>query len=643
MLNLCFVSLPMFIKTVVKTDKNTKKVYEYLRLCESYRIGNSTRHHTVVSLGLVPYLDTKEKRKALADRVEMLLIGNSSLFLESKDADLEALAQSFYSKILTKKALNGESTEQPKVETIDFADIVIKNNRNIDLDSIVTEEVREIGAEWLCYQAIEQLDIAVFLKNKGWEERWIQYAIIHLISKAVYPCSENKTEYWIKNNSDVSMLLGLENQKISRHHLYEVSRKLYLIKSDIETYLSQKTNSLFDIEDKIILYDLTNTYFEGRKENSELAKFGRSKEKRNDAKLISLALVTNAEGFVKYSKIYQGNISEPSTLLKTIEDLSEATSEVKRKPLIVLDAAFSTNENMTMLKEKNFEYLSVTRSKLKDYTFINSNQSTLELQDNRANKIHVAFVNKKPSKKVADRTNDDDTFLHIKSEKKALKEASMEEKFSEKFEAEILNLVEGLSRPKGTKKLEKVAERIGRIKQKYIYANKFYDIEIEQTEGIVSNIVLNKKAKEIKSSDGVYFIRTSKKDLAEEDIWTIYNTLTEIEATFRTLKTDLAIRPVHHQTDQNTEAHIFLGVLAYQIVATIRHQLKTKNIRDSWQTIVLKMNTQKSVVTSMMDVENKKITIKTCSQPSTDAKAIYKALEYKNEPFKKKHIVFPDT
>lgn len=83
------------------------------------------------------------------------------------------------------------------------------------------------------------------------------------------------------------------------------ARKLHQVKLNIEPFLSHKTNTLFDIQDKIILYNLTNTYFEGRKETSELAEYGRSKEKRSDAKLISLALVSNAEGFVKYSKIYR--------------------------------------------------------------------------------------------------------------------------------------------------------------------------------------------------------------------------------------------------------------------------------------------------------------------------------------------------
>lgn len=629
----------MFIKTVIKTDKNSRKVYEYLRLCESYRLGDKTRHNTIVSLGSVPYLDTKEKKKDLADRIEMLLIGNSSLFLEDIDAEIETLAQYFYKKTLTKKIISEDSVSFSKAKNNEFNDIDSKELRLIDLNSFETEEVREIGAEWLCYQAIQQLEISRFLEQQGWDKKSIQHAVIHLISKAVYPCSENKSAYWIQNNSDVASLLGLESQKITRHHLYDISKKLYQLKSEIEPYLSQKTNDLFDIEDKIVLYDLTNTYFEGRKENSDLAQFGRSKEKRSDAKLLSLALVTNAEGFVKYSKIYSGNISEPGTLLETIQTLSKATSELDRKPLIVLDASFSTNENLTMLKENEFEYLSVTRSKLKNYTTLNPSQPSVIMQDNRGNKIQTKFVLKQQSKKVADRINDNDTFLYIKSDKKAQKEASMDSKYSQKFEAEILNLAQGLNKPRGTKSIEKVSERIGRIRQKYTFASKLYELKLEQKEGVVTEITFTKKPVELRPEDGVYFIRTSKQDLKENDIWMIYNTLTEIEATFRTLKTDLAIRPVHHQTDQNTEAHIYMGVLAYQVVATIRYQLKSKNINDSWQTILLKMNSQKSAITSMMDSENNKITIKNCSQASSDAKAIYKALNYKEKPYERKHIV----
>ena len=149
---------------------------------------------------------------------------------------------------------------------------------------------------------------------------------------------------------------------------------MYEQKNKIELFLSKKSNELFDLEDKIIFYDLTNTYFEGKKQDSKLAQFGRSKEMRKDAKLVSLAVVVNAEGFLKYSKIYRGNISESSTLERTIEDLSKNSSHTGRTPLIVMDAGIMTEDNAKMLKQKGYDYIAVSRQKLKDYKEVSARE-----------------------------------------------------------------------------------------------------------------------------------------------------------------------------------------------------------------------------------------------------------------------------
>ena len=138
-------------------------------------------------------------------------------------------------------------------------------------------------------------------------------------------------------------------------------------------------------------------------------------------------------------------------------------------------------------------------------------------------------------------------------------------------------------------------------------------------------------------------MRTSKKDLKEKDFWGIYNTLTEIEATFRVLKTDLSLRPVHHQSDINCEAHIFLGILAYSLVNSIRYQLKAKSINFDWSNIVRKMNTQKVISNTMLDENNKKIMIRTCSIPNQEVKNIYEAMGYKQVPFYRRKFVFPEN
>ena len=122
-------------------------------------------------------------------------------------------------------------------------------------------------------------------------------ALTQIISRAVYPASELKTSKWIKENSAVCEVTNYPVQIITKDKLYTSALKLFSVKDAMESFLSTKTNELFDLQDKIFLYDLTNTYFEGQKSGSQLAQFGRSKEKRSDAKLVVLALVVNIEEY----------------------------------------------------------------------------------------------------------------------------------------------------------------------------------------------------------------------------------------------------------------------------------------------------------------------------------------------------------
>jgi len=258
--------------------------------------------------------------------------------------------------------------------------------RVLTSNSVEHEEVRELGAEWLCTQALEELQWHDLANELGFSQEESAYAMMQLVSRACFPFSENKTEQWIKESSSVSELCHVALHKVNRHKLYRMSKQLYTHKEQIEKHLSTRTNDLFDLEDKIIFYDLTNTYFEGRKLSSLLAAFGRSKEKRKDAKLVSLAVVVNAEGFIKYSKIYKGNISEVSTLEKTINELSINTSQTGRKPVIVMNAGIASEENLEMLKAKEYDYLCVSRTKLKDYQNSVCDGQVAEIQDRNKNK-----------------------------------------------------------------------------------------------------------------------------------------------------------------------------------------------------------------------------------------------------------------
>ena len=454
----------MFIKSIIKTDKQTGKKYQYYRLCESFRIGNNTRHRNILSLGKLEELSTDIDRKTLANRIEQLLNNTSGLFDNEIPAVIEKLAMEF-TGILRRKA----AEEVPTLEQVTTHDEVSDYER-IDMQSIRHEDVREMGAEWMCKQAIDELDIAGFLRDRGFEEEQINTCLMHIVSRAVYPASEHKTEQWIGDNSAVAELFGKEASRVSRHMLYKAAVDLYEQKDELEKHLSVNTNDLFGLDDKIILYDLTNTYFEGRKAHSSIAQFGRSKEKRSDCKLVVLALVTNGEGFVKYSRFFSGNTTDCTTLTDILTTLDSYTGTRDLKPIIALDAGIATEANLTLLKEKEYHYVCVSRIKLKDYQLAGGD--SIQLHDNRDNPIEIRMVDKKEE--------GEDTFLYVHSQQKAVKEAAMKRHYNAHMETQLTALKASVGKKGGVKKYEKVMQRIGRIKQRYAKAAQYYNITVTQ-------------------------------------------------------------------------------------------------------------------------------------------------------------------
>ena len=157
--------------------------------------------------------------------------------------------------------------------------------------------------------------------------------------------------------------------------------------------------------------------------------------------------------------------------------------------------------------------------------------------------------------------------------------------------------------------------------------------------GTTLNAGTIKEGVDINARSGVYFLRTSLEAKSEDNIWLFYNTIREIEATFRVLKTDLDLRPIYHQKDESTMAHLHLGLLAYWLVNTVRHQLKQKGIHSGWREIVRTMNTQKAVTTLAQNNHEEVIMIRRCSEPNQQVRKLYDALKYKYAPFVKRKSV----
>lgn len=594
----------------------------YYRLVESYRnIDGRVCHRTMLNVGFVNHLTTEQLitiQHLINDRYE----GKPYLFEPNLEPIVSEYFEKYWAELVSKKKIDRQKNSSKHV-----------SDRLIKASTIVHDDVREIGAEWITAQAIDQLRIKEYLVDSGWEEQKAQLAITQLISRCVFPYSELRTSRWITENSAVCDITGYPMELINKDRLYQSALALMEIKDQLELHLSQKTNELFDISDKIILYDLTNTYFEGRKNASKIAKFGRSKEKRNDAKLIVLAMVVNEYGFVKYSNLFEGNMSDSKSLISIISKLRVSTTDTPVKATVVLEAGIATEDNLALLQAKGYNYVCVSRTNLSDIEVLTGGRHvTIATKDRQ--QITVSRVSHK---------NNTDYYLRVKSEGKEKKESSMKNLFESRYEEGLEIIKLRLTKKHTIKKVDKINQSIGRLMQKYPSVSKYYNIELEEDQaGIATKLIYYKNQetynKELDSL-GVYFIRTDL-DMAEDrKVWDIYNTIRQIESTFRCLKTDLDLRPIYHKSDKGSIAHLHLGVLAYSVVNTIRHQLKQTGINHSWTEIVRIAQTQKLVTTKAKDEHDNNVIIRKCSQPIKGLQELYSALQYKSYPFIKRKFV----
>jgi hypothetical protein len=620
----------MFIKKIDKYSAKTGQSYFTYRLCESYRIDDKVRHRNILNVGKLENI-RKEDFKLLCDRIEQKVRGINMLFSSLPDL-VEKEAEFIYRRILNEKLLDCTLHTEPAVreERLEYTDI-----RKVDVNSILNEDSRSFGGEWLSKQMFDDIGLSGFLSQEINNEMLEKQIAIEVLSRMIHPSSELETSQWLSGESSLCELLSL--QKIPDHRkLYKSASALYQHKDKIEDHLYQHFSSQYPDRMRLCLYDLTNFYFEGRKEGSDLAQYGRSKEKRKDAKLVSLALLTNGQGFIRRSKIYRGNISEPPTLQAVISELETAVAKetdlFNSKPVVVMDAGIATEENLQSLREKQFDYICVSRSSLQDYSL--PENGIKMVFDNRNHPIELSIVEETGKE-------DGDLYLYVKSGQKQQKEVSMNSKLSKRFVEELENIKASLSKKRGIKEESAVNQRIGRLKQKYPSISKLYkiDLKVDEKKTVVDLIYEQTKSGDEK---GVYFIRCSQNQLTEELIWEIYNILREIESTFRCLKTNLDIRPIHHQKDKNTEAHIFLGIVAYQLVHAIRSPLKQKGINHSWTRIRNIMASQ-TIVTTRMKLENKdSLVLRNVTRSNMEQTKIYSALKFKQtNPKMRKIAVVP--
>jgi len=596
----------MYIRrTSIKSRKDGSQYYTY-RLVESRRTEKGVRQYTLVNLG-ADFSLPREQWPDLTKRIEGILSGQQSLF--DIDCNIEKLAQNYASRIVA----SHQDDSDPDV--IDY--------REVDLDSLEISRSRSVGGEHAMLEALRFLGLDTILGGLGFNGPQTAAAIGTIIGRACEPGSELATHEWLQERSGLGELIGYDFNDLSLYGMYKVSDQLLKKKSAIEKHLYEQERTLFGLQETITLYDLTNTYFEGQCKSNALAARGHSKEKRTDCPLVTLGLVLDSSGFPRRSHVYEGNVSEPKTLSEMLHDLEKGGTHTSMKAMVVMDAGIATEDNITWLTEHQYPYLVVSRKKHREF---DEDSSVVVKKDDECT-VRVQKVIDEATK---------ETLLYCHSTMREKKDQAIEDRFVGHFEETLQKLNNGLHQKRCLKKYDKVMEKIGRLRQKYSRVSRQFTISVEKdgTSANATKITWQQKAapNTTDTFPGVYCLRTSQTDWDEVTLWKTYTMLTDLEAVFRSLKSELGLRPIHHQIADRVSGHLFITLLAYHLVHSVRYRLKQVNIHSSWSSLRKLLSTQNRVTVSMQCKKGGTVHVRKSTRPEPKQQEIYSALGIKSHP-----------
>lgn len=610
----------MYIRrTTIKSRKNGAPYYTH-RLVESVRTEKGVRQRTILNLGKnFPY--PRERWPELAARIKEIVTAKKMMF--HLPSDLENVAQRYAAQIIEaeKRAskVSGSSDSSPDYQ-------------EVDINTIELIRPRDIGAEHVAITAFRQLGLEKKLNELGFNKHQTSAAISVVIGRMIKPGSELSTHNWLQDRTGLGELIEYDYGNIRLGRMYQASDMLLKNKEELERHLYDAEKSLFEFEETITLYDLTNTYFEGSGKFNDLAARGKSKEKRTDCPLVTLALVLDGSGFPKRSEVFAGNASEPATFSDMIGRLEKPLSDPKqkqvigvKKPTIIMDAGIAIEDNITWLKENGYNYLVVSRKRHREF----EEEKSQIVKKDRDCTIKAYKVMNNDTAEVE---------LYCHSTRREEKEKAISDRFALRFEEAVSGLAAGLCKKGCTKKYDKVIERIGRIKEKYsrVAANYAITVKEDKKTGNASEVILKRKEtlKPIDTYPGVYCLRTNHYDWDEATLWKTYTMLTDLEGVFRSLKSELGLRPVYHQKTDRVSGHLFISLLAYHLIHTIRIQLKKQGINYSWSTLREQLGGQQRITITMREKDGSAIHIRKSTRPEPRQQLIFDALNISHYPGK---------
>jgi hypothetical protein len=598
----------MFIRRSPTRNKATGESYFSFRLVRTERAGGKVRQITLLNLGRHFPLP-QEEWAALCARIEQLTCGQASLLpVELSDA-AERLAQRYAAQLVARAVPEAlpAADAAPVTEAVAVAP-----------DSVELLRPRTVGVEQLGLWALSTLGLIELLRELGLNGVQQAAVIGNIIGRMAQPGSEWATWEWLCQASGLGELLDVDFETLSHMRLYRASDVLVKHREAIEAHVFERVKDLFALEETITLYDLTNTYFEGEAGAQAKAQRGRSKEKRSDCPLVTLALVVDGSGFVRRSRVFAGNAVEATTLAEMLQGLNAPPGA-----MVVMDAGIATADNLRWLVEQGYRYLVARRGGERQF----DPEQTIALISAGDDEIRIQKVLSEDGREAR---------LYCHSPGREAKDNAISARFCARFEAGLNKLAEGLTKPRGEKRYAKILERIGRLKETSRGVSQHYQITVEtdteQQRVTALTWIRQPVTGTALSHPGVYCLATNQTSWDEATLWRTYTTLTDLEAVFRSLKSELGLRPIYHAKESRTDGHLFISVLAYQCVQLIRTRLKQQGICDSWTRLRRILSVQTRITVSFRQADGLTLNIRKPTQAEPALLAIYRALEVDPRP-----------
>lgn len=561
---------------------------DVIQLLESYRdaAGRAT-NRVVVSLGNAKI--PKALRDGIAASVEAKLYGQLELFPPAEET-------AYWVDQIVKKVerqgrwlpLADKAIGQGEIDP-DWGDSEIVDG--VLIDGIQHAHETTLGPELVGLHAWKQLKMDPLLAALGFNPAQAMAATVSVINRLVAPVSEHGLLKWLPTSS-LADLLG-EDVYRGEDRYYRVSDKLLAHQEAIETHLRNAVAIHFGFQRAVVLYDLTNTHFEGVCLLNDKAKRGANKQKRNDCPQIVVAIGFDEHGFVLFHKTFPGNTADSPTLAIILQDLEKRAETADglpsgTKPLLIMDAGMASSENRALLRRKKYRYLvNETRARRKQYAaaFAETEKFAAIPGRKESQTVTIRVLEEKSQDAESEETVRERVIL-CHSATRAAKEQAILSGAERRFVNDLETLGRGISSGR-LKDAEKIDRKIGAVAARHPRVSRYYEVKIDN-DANGAHLRWTRKDHLYEPAEaltGSYILRTNNVDLKGDELWNLYITLTTAEAGFKALKSDLGMRPIFHQTAERSDAHILITVLAYQLQRFITYTLSLRGDRRCWQTL----------------------------------------------------------